>query len=327
MDLGQVVKPLIMRHNTLQCPITGIAVRLAAVEAGHRPRCDTDVVDDRDHNNAPCALAFRTSAKFGDNQPLDLVLGLREFFHSPHNDRLGSRTTAASPYMGWRRINLKVAVATTVARRSFRRVRSERRWDRFGDPLPIQPLKRWPGPPAVGARHRSLVIVPQPTGRSCVGNNGETQLKRALTQGAGIVSNLSRSKRGSALACSRCGAAMDEVVRIEPLAGEPGLIAYECPSCGYVTSVLSHPDGERLVGRRSPFTPVASALFRRHLSIRLHQTRRFQGPVYNRAYIDGNKSRRACRIRKRRFVGRPSPAMSGDRRDTLSNDCRSFAAA
>lgn len=82
----------------------------------------------------------------------------------------------------------------------------------------------------------------QPAG-SCVGNNGETQLKRALTQGAGIVSNLSRSKRGSALACSRCGAAMDEVVRIEPLAGEPGLIAYECPSCGYVTSLFSQPEG------------------------------------------------------------------------------------
>jgi hypothetical protein len=36
---------------------------------------------------------------------------------------------------------------------------------------------------------------------------------------------------------------MDEVVRIEPLAGEPGLIAYECPSCGYVTSLFSHPEG------------------------------------------------------------------------------------
>lgn len=110
--------------------------------------------------------------------------------------------------------------------------------------LPIQPLKRWPDPlrPARGRRH---VIAPQPTGRSCVGNNGETQLKRALTQGVGIVSNLSRSKRGGGLACSRCGAAMDEVVRIAPLPGEPGLIAYECPGCGYVTSVLSHPDGER----------------------------------------------------------------------------------
>jgi hypothetical protein len=31
---------------------------------------------------------------------------------------------------------------------------------------------------------------------------------------------------------------MDEVVRIEPLASEPGLIGYECPACCYVTSVL-----------------------------------------------------------------------------------------
>ena len=26
---------------------------------------------------------------------------------------------------------------------------------------------------------------------------------------------------------------MDEVVSIAPLAGEPGLMAYECPKCGY----------------------------------------------------------------------------------------------
>jgi hypothetical protein len=31
---------------------------------------------------------------------------------------------------------------------------------------------------------------------------------------------------------------MDEIVRIASLANEPGLIAYECPECGYVTSVL-----------------------------------------------------------------------------------------
>ena len=114
---------------------------------------------------------------------------------------------------------------------------------RFGDPLADPAVEALAGPlrSARGAGHDA----PQPTGRSCVGNNGETQLKRALTQGVGIVSNLSRSKRGGGLACSRCGAAMDEVVRIAPLPGEPGLIAYECPGCGYVTSVLSHPDGER----------------------------------------------------------------------------------
>ena len=34
---------------------------------------------------------------------------------------------------------------------------------------------------------------------------------------------------------------MDEVVRIEPTLGEKGLIAYECPKCVYVTSVLLEP--------------------------------------------------------------------------------------
>ena len=34
---------------------------------------------------------------------------------------------------------------------------------------------------------------------------------------------------------------MDEVVSIAPVAGEPGLAAYECPKCGYVTSVLQQP--------------------------------------------------------------------------------------
>ena len=32
---------------------------------------------------------------------------------------------------------------------------------------------------------------------------------------------------------------MDEVVSIAPVAGEPGLTAYECPKCGYVTSGCS----------------------------------------------------------------------------------------
>jgi hypothetical protein len=36
---------------------------------------------------------------------------------------------------------------------------------------------------------------------------------------------------------------MDEVVSIAPLIGEPGLIGYECPKCGYVTSVLVQPNG------------------------------------------------------------------------------------
>jgi hypothetical protein len=31
---------------------------------------------------------------------------------------------------------------------------------------------------------------------------------------------------------------MKDVVSIAPAKSDPGLIAYECPSCGYVTSVL-----------------------------------------------------------------------------------------
>jgi hypothetical protein len=36
---------------------------------------------------------------------------------------------------------------------------------------------------------------------------------------------------------------MDEVVRIAPVAGEPGLIAFECTNCTYVTSLLQQPAG------------------------------------------------------------------------------------
>jgi C4-type Zn-finger protein len=47
------------------------------------------------------------------------------------------------------------------------------------------------------------------------------------------------------MSCPRCRATMDEVVRIEPTVGEMGLIAYECPKCTYVTSVLLAPFKER----------------------------------------------------------------------------------
>ena len=59
------------------------------MEARHRPRGYSKVVDDRDYDNAPSVLAIRAGAELVDNQPLDLVLGLREFFHDPHNNRLG----------------------------------------------------------------------------------------------------------------------------------------------------------------------------------------------------------------------------------------------
>jgi uncharacterized Zn finger protein len=46
------------------------------------------------------------------------------------------------------------------------------------------------------------------------------------------------AKREGTLACPRCKAPMKDVVRIAPAHGDSGLIAYECPACGYVTSVL-----------------------------------------------------------------------------------------
>ena len=39
--------------------------------------------------------------------------------------------------------------------------------------------------------------------------------------------------------CPRCGTTMKDVVTIAPLADLPGLIAYECPDCIYVMSVLT----------------------------------------------------------------------------------------
>ena len=33
---------------------------------------------------------------------------------------------------------------------------------------------------------------------------------------------------------------MKDIVTIAPIGDEPGLVAYECPKCGCVTSVLQH---------------------------------------------------------------------------------------
>jgi hypothetical protein len=61
-------------------------------------------------------------------------------------------------------------------------------------------------------------------------------------KGSCIVSDPSK-ERG--LACPRCKATMDEVVRIAPRGHEPGLIAYECLSCHYVTSMIWQPKDSR----------------------------------------------------------------------------------
>jgi transposase-like protein len=59
-----------------------------------------------------------------------------------------------------------------------------------------------------------------------------------------LATDLSRLNQ-DVMSCPRCRAAMDEVVRIEPTLREKGLIAYECPRCVYVTSVLLEPQTRR----------------------------------------------------------------------------------
>ena len=48
----------------------------------------------------------------------------------------------------------------------------------------------------------------------------------------------SMPRPGAAPRCPWCNTPMNAVTSIAPLLHEPGLIAYECPQCGYVTSVL-----------------------------------------------------------------------------------------
>ena len=48
----------------------------------------------------------------------------------------------------------------------------------------------------------------------------------------------------------QCGATMQLVVQIPPLGGQPGLSAYECPTCRAVASYDEPPRRERLEPRR-----------------------------------------------------------------------------
>ena len=70
-----------MWDNALQSPIASIGTRLAAMKTGDRPCRDTGVIDDWDDNDSPSPLALREGAELGDDQPLDLVFGLWDFFH------------------------------------------------------------------------------------------------------------------------------------------------------------------------------------------------------------------------------------------------------
>jgi hypothetical protein len=51
-------------------------------------------------------------------------------------------------------------------------------------------------------------------------------------------------KRPSGTICPRCHTSTREITRIAPLRREPGLIAYECSACAYLTSVIL-PAGEQ----------------------------------------------------------------------------------
>jgi transposase-like protein len=53
-----------------------------------------------------------------------------------------------------------------------------------------------------------------------------------------------RRAEGS-VCCPRCNSEMDELLFIAPALNDQGLIAYECPRCGYVSSVLVEPSKRR----------------------------------------------------------------------------------
>jgi RNase P subunit RPR2 len=52
-------------------------------------------------------------------------------------------------------------------------------------------------------------------------------------------------RRDRTMPCPRCKTPMKTVLNIQPRVGEPGLIGYECPMCGYVKSDLFWPDEKR----------------------------------------------------------------------------------
>ena len=80
--LHQVVELLEMGDNALQCTITSVSIRLAAMEARDRPSRGVGVIDDWGDNDSQCAFAIREGPKLGNDQPLDLVLRFWQFYHN-----------------------------------------------------------------------------------------------------------------------------------------------------------------------------------------------------------------------------------------------------
>jgi hypothetical protein len=81
MLLNQIVDPLEMRDNALQCTIASVPIRFAGSEARDRPSRGVGMIDDRGDHDPRGILAIREGSKFGDNQPLDLFLSFWQFFH------------------------------------------------------------------------------------------------------------------------------------------------------------------------------------------------------------------------------------------------------
>src|SRR6266403_1635076 len=70
----------------------------------------------------------------------------------------------------------------------------------------------------------------------------ENQRSTYEWKGAHVKEPMSGQSIAGILLCPRCKAAqMAEVTSIAPLLHEPDLIAYECPRCGHLTSIVQPP--------------------------------------------------------------------------------------
>jgi hypothetical protein len=96
-------------------------------------------------------------------------------------------------------------------------------------------------PPKVPSRHFVMAVT------ACGGEKGHTT-SPPQSRGRTPMSDQGRASRADLPPCPRCKAAMSEVASIAPKGRDPGLIAFECLRCGYVTSVLipslSRADGQ-----------------------------------------------------------------------------------
>ena len=187
-------------------------------------------------------------------QPLDFVLCLRDFSTIRAITCWFADGLPPYPYMGCRR-----------KRRGRARGDGRLFATRFSDAIAGRAVSTG----SVTARGRVIVMVA--TNRRIVRwqQMEETQLRSPDARRWYRV-DLSRSTRGSAWRAHDVGCDGRSGPH-RPLAGEPGLIAYECPSCGYVNESVSAPRRRPSAGSTRPFSPVASAIFVDQLSIRLHR--------------------------------------------------------